>query len=148
MYVTARPEPALYDVSLPEGGLGWEKVGPLFERYCTPLEGLIDECWVEAYQRVVESAPRLTRFRLDKFSGTVCFPCRATDGPVEVMSVLKILGEMLEQVNREASFAAAGADRRARSGLTAVPASEGATQSAPKPVSKRSDHFGVKRESS
>jgi hypothetical protein len=132
LYVTACSEPAAYDVSLPEGGLGWEKVGPLFERYSTPLVGRIDECWVKAYQRVVESTPRLTRFRLDKFAGTVSFTCRATDGPVEVMSVLKILGEMLEQVNREASFAAAGDDQGASSGLTAVAATQDARRSGAK----------------
>ena len=132
MYVTTCSEPAAYDVSLPEGGLGWEKVGPLFERYSTPLDGRLDECWVEAYQRVVESAPRLTRFRLDKFAAKVSFTCRATDGPVEVMSVLKILGEMLEQVNREASFAAAGADRDASSGLKAVPPPQDARRSGAK----------------
>jgi hypothetical protein len=38
---------------------------------------------------------------------SVSFTCRATDGPVEVMTVLKILEGLLERVNREASFAAA-----------------------------------------
>jgi hypothetical protein len=108
-------EPAasnVYDVGLPEAGLGWEKVGPLFERYSVALTGRIDEKWIETYQRVAQAAPNFTRFRLDNFSGTVSFTCRATDGPVQVMGVLKILGEMLERVNREASFAAASPPSR------------------------------------
>ena len=105
------PEPAAqapYDVTLPEAGLGWEKVGPLFERYSVRLVGRIDDNWAETYRRVAEGAPKFTRFRLDTFSGTVSFTCRATDGPVQVMGVLKILGEMLDRVNREASFSAEG----------------------------------------
>ncbi len=134
LYAATRHESALYDVSLPDAGLGWEKVGPLFERYSTPLVGCLDEHWVNTYQRVVESTPKLTRFRLDKFSGTVSFTCRATDGPVEVMSVLKILGEMLERVNREASFAAASANPRAKSGLlTPAPVSPNTSRSGAKP---------------
>ena len=99
--------PVPYDVAIPESGLGWEKVGPLFERYSVTLVGRIDENWSEAYRRVSETEPNLSRFRLDGFSGTISFTCRATDGPVQVMAVLKILGQMLERVNREASFAAA-----------------------------------------
>lgn len=99
--------PVPYDVAIPESGLGWEKVGPLFERYSVTLVGRIDEHWCEAYQRVAEAEPSLSRFRLDAFSGTVSFTCRSSDGPVQVMGVLKILGQMIERVNREASFAAA-----------------------------------------
>src|SRR5215813_6595761 len=106
--------PAPYSVSLPESGLGWEKVGPLFERYSVSLVGRIDDNWVETYHRVAEATPNFTRFRLDNFAGTVSFTCRATDGPVQVMGVLKILGEMLERVNCEASFAAAAPKMAAR----------------------------------
>src|SRR5262245_1132580 len=105
--------PIPYDVEIPESGLGWEKVGPLFERYSVTLVGRIDEHWCEAYQRVSEAEPNLSRFRLDAFSGTVSFTCRASDGPVQVMGVLKILGQMIERVNREASFAAASLSARA-----------------------------------
>jgi len=99
--------PVPYDVSLPEAGLGWEKVGPLFERYSVRLAGRVDPHWAETYQRVVGDAPGLRRFRLDMEQASVSFTCRATDGPVEVMAVLKILEGLLEKVNREASFAAA-----------------------------------------
>ena len=97
--------PIPYDVSLPQAGLGWEKVGPLFERYSVKLLGTVDAHWSEAYRRVVGAAPTLGRFRLEM--DTVSFTCRASDGPVEVMAVLKILEGVLERVNREASFAAA-----------------------------------------
>ena len=102
---TAGPIP--YDVRLPEAGLGWERVGPLFERYSVRLLGPVDSQWAEAYQRIVGDAPSLRRFRLDMEQTTVSFTCRATDSPVEVMGVLKILEGVLERVNREASFAAA-----------------------------------------
>lgn len=120
--------PVPYDVAIPESGLGWEKVGPLFERYSVTLVGRVDENWCEAYRRVADAEPNLSRFRLDTFSGTVSFTCRSSDGPVQVMAVLKILGQMMERVNREASFAAAslntgsaGNPARAQRPLRAVP---------------------------
>ncbi len=100
--------PIPYKVTLPDAGLGWEKVGPLFERYSVRLVGPVDTHWAEAYVKVVGAAPGLQRFRLDRERLTVSFTCRATDGPVEVMGVLKILEGVLERVNREASLAAAG----------------------------------------
>ena len=112
MVLEPAPAPGSYDVRLPEAGLGWEKVGPLFERYSVSLLGEIDQNWIATYQRVAEAAPNLTRFRLDSSSGTVSFTCRATDGPVQVMAVLKILGEMLERVNGEATAAATNPQAR------------------------------------
>jgi hypothetical protein len=101
---TAGPIP--YHVCLPESGLDWERIGPLFERYSIKLLGTIDEHWADSYKRVAAGTPRLSRFRLDTATGSVSFTCRSTDGPVEVMSVLKILEEQLERVNREACLAA------------------------------------------
>jgi hypothetical protein len=110
MYVQTRQQPAgpiPYDVSLPESGLDWQRVGPLFERYSIKLLGTVDENWVEAYQTIAATTPSLSRFRLDTASGAISFTCRTTDGPVEVMTVLKILEGHLERVNREACLAAA-----------------------------------------
>jgi hypothetical protein len=101
---TAGPIP--YDVCLPESGLDWEKIGPLFERYSIKLLGTIDEDWADCYRSVTAGTPSLSRFRLDTATGSVSFTCRSTDGPVEVMSVLKILEGLLERVNREACLAA------------------------------------------
>ena len=97
-----------YEVMLPEAGLGWEKDGPLFERYSVTLIGHFDEHWIKVYQSVVASSPNLTRFRFDPATGAVSFTCRATDGPVEVMGVLGILAKMIERVNRAASLGVAG----------------------------------------
>lgn len=99
--------PIPYDVSLPESGLDWQKVGPLFERYSIRLVGTVDENWAEAYQSIAATTPSVSRFRLDMASGSISFTCRTTDGPVEVMTVLKILEGFLERVNREACMAAA-----------------------------------------
>lgn len=110
MYTATLPEaagPSPYDVCLPEAGLGWEKVGPLFERYSVSLVGRLDDHWANCYERVAATSPTFARFRLDSAVAAVSFMCRATDGPVEVMSVLRILEGFLEKVNREASFAAA-----------------------------------------
>ena len=93
-----------YDVRVPEAGLGWEKMGPLFERYSVALVGTVDPHWAETYKRVVTTDSRLGRFRLNKDQPTVSFTCRSTDGPVEVMKVLKILEGLIERVNREASL--------------------------------------------
>jgi hypothetical protein len=110
MYIQTLQEPAgpiPYDVSLPESGLDWQKVGPLFERYSIKLVGTVDENWADAYQSIAATTTSLSRFRLDKPSGSISFTCRTTDGPVEVMTVLKILEGFLERVNREACMAAA-----------------------------------------
>jgi hypothetical protein len=95
-------EPVHYDVSLPEAGLDWQRVGPLFERYSIKLVGTVDGHWADAYRRVATTNPRLSRFRLDPASAAISFTCRSTDGPAEVMTVLKILEGFVEQVNREA----------------------------------------------
>jgi hypothetical protein len=110
MYVATRQHPAgpiPYDVSMPEGGLDWQRVGPLFERYSIRLLGTVDEHWAECYQQIATTTPSLSRFRLDSASGAISFTCRTTDGPVEVMTVLKILEGFLERVNRESCIAAA-----------------------------------------
>ena len=110
MYIQEAQQPAgpiPYDVSLPESGLDWQRIGPLFERYSIKLAGTVDRNWAEAYQSIAAAMPSLSRFRLDTASGSVSFTCRSTDGPVEVMTVLKILEGFLEQVNREACMAAA-----------------------------------------
>ena len=99
--------PIPYDVSLPESGLDWQRVGPLFERYSIRLVGTVDGNWAEAYRAIAATMPSLCRFRLDSAAGSVSFTCRTTDGPVEVMSVLKILEGLLERVNQEACLAAA-----------------------------------------
>ena len=110
--MSARPLPQSagpmpYDLSLPEAGLDWERVGPLFERYSIRLVGNMDQHWIESYQRVAAVTPSLSRFRLDTAHGAISFTCRATDGPVEVMAVLKVLDEQVQRVNREAGLAAA-----------------------------------------
>jgi hypothetical protein len=110
MYIQTLQQPAgpmPYDVSLPDSGLDWQRVGPLFERYSIKLVGTIDENWADLYQRMSATTPSLSRFRLDTASGSISFTCRTTDGPVEVMTVLKLLEGFLEQVNQEASRAAA-----------------------------------------
>ena len=110
MYIQTAQQPAgpiPYDVSLPESGLDWQKVGPLFERYSIKLVGTLDENWAEAYRSIAATTPSLSRFRLDLASASISFTCRTTDGPVQVMTVLKILEGFLERVNREAGIAAA-----------------------------------------
>jgi hypothetical protein len=110
MYIQTLQQPAgptPYDVSLPESGLDWQRVGPLFERYSIRLVGTIDETWADAFQITAAATPSLSRFRLDAVNGAISFTCRSSDGPVEVMSVLKILEDFLERVNREACMIAA-----------------------------------------
>jgi len=111
-----------YDVSLPEAGLDWERVGPLFEHYSIKLLGTVDAHWADCYQRVVAATPRLSRFRLDVAGCGISFTCRSTDGPVQVMAVLKILEEFLASVNQEACVPAARVESRPapRSALAAA----------------------------
>lgn len=112
-----------YHISLPEAGLSWEKVGPLFDRYSVALVGSVDPRWAEVYKQVAGTVPGLSRFRLAADHASVSFTCRATDGPVEVMAVLKILEGMIERVNREATVAAAKDPSESEAGLAETGAS-------------------------
>ena len=93
----------LYDVSVADSGVEFHNTGPLFERYSVRLEGQIDTHWVECYREIVAESETLARFRLDHPARTVSFTCRATDGPIEVMAVLKRLDELIVRVNAEAT---------------------------------------------
>jgi hypothetical protein len=123
-----------YDVAVEEGGLNWEKAGPLFDRYAVGLSGRIDRRWVDCYQKITVNTPSFSRFRLEPGAATVTFTCRSTDGPVEVMGVMKRLEDLLARVNREAT-----AQLASRSGPD-VPADP--------PTASPSDGGGGKRPSS
>ena len=86
--------------------MDWEKAGPLFERYAIKLVGTLDRRWVDSYAGVVSERPNLGRFRLEPATSTVSFTCRSTDGPAEVMGVVKRLEEMIGLVNQTATSAA------------------------------------------
>ena len=92
-----------YDVAVDDAGLNWEQAGPLFDRYAVNLTGRLDRRWADCYQRITVSAPAFSRFHLDPGASSVAFTCRSSDGPVEVMGVLRRLEELLTRVNREAT---------------------------------------------
>jgi hypothetical protein len=116
--------PTDYDVTLDQAGMNWEKAGPLFERYAVNLVGRVDRRWVDSYNQIAKERPNLTRFRFEPAASEVSFTCRATDGPAEVMGVLKRLEEMIGLVNQAAAAAAkAGLEP---SNVRAHPAAKGA----------------------
>ena len=117
------PDLIAYNISLAEAGLSWQKMGPLFERYSIALVGSADLRWAEAYKHLVGSVPGLSRFRLATDYGSVSFTCRSTDGPVEVMAVLKILEGLIARVDREASLAAAKSPSENQAGVADAGAS-------------------------
>ena len=110
----------LYDVVVDQGGLQFHAAGPLFERYSVKLQGRIDRRWADSYQEVVTESPNLARFRFDASGGSVSFTCRSTDGPVEVMSILKRLEELVERVNHAATAAATASPNGERSNAGAA----------------------------
>jgi hypothetical protein len=95
-----------YAVTLDQAGMDWQKAGPLFERYAVGLLGRVDRRWVECYATLTKERPNLARFRLEPAASQVSFTCRSTDGPAEVMGVLKRLEEMINLVNSAAKAAA------------------------------------------
>jgi len=99
-----------YDVTLDQAGINWEQAGPLFERYAVGLVGRLDRRWVECYTALTKERPNFARFRLEPAASQVSFTCRATDGPAEVMGVLKRLEEMIVNVNANATAAAKADD--------------------------------------
>ncbi len=95
-----------YDVTLDQAGMDWQQAGPLFERYAVSLVGRVDRRWVDTYTKLAKERPNLSRFRLEPAANQVSFTCRSTDGPAEVMGVLKRLEEMVGLVNEMATAAA------------------------------------------
>jgi hypothetical protein len=98
--------PTSYDVSLDQAGMDWQKAGPLFERYAVGLIGRVDRRWADCYAKLIKDRPNLARFRLEPGAAQISFTCRATDGPAEVMGVLKRLEEMIGLINQMATTAA------------------------------------------
>lgn len=94
-------ERTVYDVSVDSVGMTWEPAGPLFERYTVELTGRIDRRWVAVYTRL-SATEEYARFRLDPGASNVSFTTRATDGPVQVMGVIKKLEALVQSVNRNA----------------------------------------------
>jgi hypothetical protein len=94
-----------YDVTVDQARMNWQQAGPLFERYVVTLVGLVDRRWVDCYGKIVKERPNLARFRLEAGTTSVSFTCRSTDGPTEVMGVLKRLEEMVGLVNETANAA-------------------------------------------
>ena len=92
-----------YDVAVEEGGLNFEHAGPLFERYVVNLAGRLDRRWADCYNRMSTGSPSTARFKLEPGASTVSFTCRSSDGPAEVMGVLKRLEDLLVKVNKAAS---------------------------------------------
>ena len=86
--------------------MDWSQAGPLFERYTVSLVGRVDRRWVDSYNQVVKERPNLARFRIEPAASQVSFTCRSTDGPAEVMGVLKRLDEMIGLVNQNATASA------------------------------------------
>ncbi len=109
----------LYDVSLDQAAMDWQKAGPLFQRYAIRLVGRVDRRWVDCYTKLAKERPNLARFRLEPAASFVSFTCRATDGPAEVMGVVKRLEEMVGLVNQAATAAAKAELEQAKAKPTA-----------------------------
>ena len=91
-----------YDVTVESVGMTWEHAGPLFDRYSVNLVGRIDRRWAACYANL-GAAEEYARFRLDPGASVVSFTCRSTDGPVQVMTVIKKLETLVEAVNKKAA---------------------------------------------
>jgi len=91
-----------YDVAVESVGMTWEHAGPLFDRYCVNLVGRIDRRWAACYASLGASE-EYARFRLDPGASNVSFTCRSTDGPVQVMTVIKKLEALVDAVNKKAA---------------------------------------------
>jgi hypothetical protein len=105
--VDGKDDKVVYDVVVDAVGLNWEQAGPLFERYAVSLAGPIDRIWVECYKQVIAGSGEFARFRLDPGTSEVSFTTRSGDGPIQVMSVLKKLEALVENVNQQATRTAA-----------------------------------------
>jgi hypothetical protein len=94
-----------YDVTLDQSEMNFEKAGPLFSRYVLALIGPVDRRWVDTYGQVLKERANLARFRLEPATTSISFTCRSTDGPAEVMGVVKRLEELVAMVNDAANAA-------------------------------------------
>ena len=121
-------EKNVYDVAVEPGGLNWEQAGPLFDRYSVTLTGQLDRRWMDCYTRVSVNNPASSRFKMEPGAMRVTFTCRSTDGPVEVMAVLKKLEELLARVNKEVN-----AEVNARPGDTPPSGTRPTVSASPQP---------------
>ncbi len=129
-----REQKVIYDVVVDDVGLNWEQAGPLFDRYAVSLTGRLDRRWADCYRRFTAGSDEYARFRLDPGTSEVSFTARSTDGPIQVMGVLKKLEALVERVNREAIRVA-----------TAPALEETPTEEAKAPVSGLAARLGFKR---
>ena len=106
-----------YDVTVESVGMSWEHAGPLFDRYSVNLIGRLDRRWAACYNSL-GATEEYARFRLDPGAANVSFTCRSTDGPVQVMKVLKKLEALVEAVNRKAGQDVAS-ERQTRTSMDA-----------------------------
>ena len=95
-------EKSVYDITVVLCRLSFESTGPLFDRYTVSLAGQVDRRWVACYNRL-GATPEYARFRLDPGTNTVSFSTRSTDGPVQVMAVLKKLEALVDSANRQSN---------------------------------------------
>jgi len=105
-----------YDVAVESVGMTWEHAGPLFDRYSVNLVGRIDRRWAACYASL-GAAEEYARFRLDPGASCVSFTCRSTDGPVQVMTVIKKLEALVEAVNKKATLDLANERQTTRTSL-------------------------------
>jgi hypothetical protein len=83
----------------------WDSTGSRQDRSSTGMRSLSRAGSTGAGPTVIGASRRsaeYARFRLDPGTSEVSFTARSTDGPVEVMGVLKKLEALVEHVNREA----------------------------------------------
>lgn len=102
---TDRVSGETYDVAVDRPSLKAAVLGGGETGYTVELKGLIDARWIESYRRLRTESPSFYRFYLDDRNASVLFACRARDIQADILTVLKILDSLVEQVNRHASSA-------------------------------------------
>ena len=103
--------PSHYDVTVDKGslqgqadqveGTGYTVEGTV---YSVLLSGSIDERWTRAFQIVQMDSTGFFRYRLDAEKKSVSFQVRSKDGAARVILLLERLDQLVEEVNRNASF--------------------------------------------
>jgi hypothetical protein len=82
-------------------GTGYSVEGTI---YSVQLSGAVDERWTRAFHMVQLDSTGLFRYRLDAEKKSISFQVRSKDGAARVILLLERLDQLVEDVNRSASF--------------------------------------------
>ncbi len=109
-YKVAVDKTSLHGQTVEVEGTGYSVEGSI---YSVGLAGVIDDRWAHAFNIVQLDSTGFFRYRFDAGVRRVFFQVRSQDGAARVILMLERLDQLIEEVNRNASFWTSSRDQAA-----------------------------------